>query len=1040
MTKKPTYEELEQRVRELEEESLERRQAEEALRESEELFSKAFHSNPNPLLISKLTDGRCIDVNEGFLRALGYNREEVIGRTSSELMLWVDTNDHLKMMQALEQGKRAMLPEVKVRAKSGEIRIMMFAADKIEFGGEECLITTANDITERVKAEEDLHKYERIVAASNDHMSLIDRNYVYQVVNDAYLRSHDIKREDIIGHSVPELFGQEFFETHQKPMIDRCLAGEVARYQSWIDFPTVGRRYMDIAHYPYFEDDGSISGYVVNAHDITERKQAEEALRESDEKYRILFNSINDSVFVHQPRADGKPSKFIEVNDVACRMYGYTREELFELAPLDLAIPERKKDAQMRMRSLFSDKYSIFEISHKTKNGNEIPVEISAHLFDFYGQPTVLSVVRDITDRKQAEEALRESEVKYRLLAENVTDVIWVRDMNLNLTYISPSVKDQQGYTVEEAMNKTLEEVLTPGSFKFIGEVYTEELEIESGSQKGAQRSRTIEVEINCKDSSTIWAEIKMSFLRDNNGKPIGVIGVTRNITERKQAEDALRESEEKFRNLFDLSPQAVALSEATTGKLIDVNNMFCQLTKYSKKEVVGKTTTEVGFYSKDDRAGFIKELQTSEEVNGLEMDFKAKDGSTLSAVVFARAIRISGKTYILTILLNVTEQKRLESQLQQAQKMESIGTLAGGIAHDFNNILGIILGNTELSLYDVPEWNPARLNLEEIRTASLRAKDVVRQLLSFARKTKLEKKPTNIILIIKESLKLLRSSIPTSIEIRQNIPEDIDTILADPTQINQVLINLCTNADHAMPDGGVIVVTLKKIELDEDAAVQHPELNPGRYVNLTISDTGHGISHNEIDRIFDPYFTTKEVGKGTGMGLAVVHGIVKGHNGIILVESELGKGTTFSIFFPVVAKEAVVETETDEKLPTGDERILFVDDEELIVGIGHQMLERLGYKVESTKSPVDALELFRSRPDQFDLVITDMTMPKMTGDKLVKEILKIQPDIPIILCTGFSEKIDEKKARAIGVADYIEKPLDMRDYAMKVRKVLDME
>jgi CheY-like chemotaxis protein len=371
---------------------------------------------------------------------------------------------------------------------------------------------------------------------------------------------------------------------------------------------------------------------------------------------------------------------------------------------------------------------------------------------------------------------------------------------------------------------------------------------------------------------------------------------------------------------------------------------------------------------------------------------------------------------------------------------MESIGTLAGGIAHDFNNILGIILGNTELSLYDVPEWNPARLNLEEIRTASLRAKDVVRQLLSFARKTKLEKKPTNIILIIKESLKLLRSSIPTSIEIRQNIPEDIDTILADPTQINQVFINLCTNADHAMPDGGVIVVTLKKIELDEDTAVQHPELNPGRYVNLTVSDTGHGISHNEIDRIFDPYFTTKEVGKGTGMGLAVVHGIVKGHNGIILVESELGKGTTFSIFFPVVAKEAVVETEADEKLPTGDERILFVDDEELIVGIEHQILERLGYKVESTTSPIDALELFRSKPDQFDLVITDMTMPKMTGDKLVKEILKIQPDIPIILCTGFSEKIDEKKAKAIGVADYIEKPLDMRDYAMKIRKVLDME
>jgi CheY-like chemotaxis protein len=371
---------------------------------------------------------------------------------------------------------------------------------------------------------------------------------------------------------------------------------------------------------------------------------------------------------------------------------------------------------------------------------------------------------------------------------------------------------------------------------------------------------------------------------------------------------------------------------------------------------------------------------------------------------------------------------------------MEAIGTLAGGIAHDFNNILGIILGNTELSMYDVPEWNPTRLNLEEIRTASLRAKDVVQQLLSFARKTKLEKKPTNIIPIIKESLKLLRSSIPTSIEIRQNIPKDIDTILADPTQINQVLINLCTNAEHAMLDGGIIEVDLKNVELDEDIAAKYPELNPGRYVNLVIDDTGHGIAQEDIDRIFDPYFTTKEVDRGTGMGLAVVHGIVKGHNGFISVKSEPGKGTAFSVFFPVVEKEAVVETETDEELPSGNERILFVDDEESIVGIGHQILERLGYKVESTTSPIDALELFRSKPDQFDLVITDMAMPKMTGDKLVKEILKIQPDIPIILCTGFSEKIDEKKAKAIGVADYIEKPLDMRDYAMKIRKVLDME
>jgi CheY-like chemotaxis protein/anti-sigma regulatory factor (Ser/Thr protein kinase) len=327
---------------------------------------------------------------------------------------------------------------------------------------------------------------------------------------------------------------------------------------------------------------------------------------------------------------------------------------------------------------------------------------------------------------------------------------------------------------------------------------------------------------------------------------------------------------------------------------------------------------------------------------------------------------------------------------------------------------------------------------LEEIRTATLRARDVVRQLLSFARKTRLEKKPTNIVPIVKESLKLLRSSLPTSIDIRQTIPEDVDTILADPTQINQVLINLCTNAEHAMSQGGIIGVILKNATLDENATAKYPDLNPGRYLNLTVSDTGHGISKEGIDRIFDPYYTTKDVEKGTGMGLAVVHGIVKEHNGIITVKSKPGKGTTFSIFFPSVEQDVVMEPEPAEKLPMGNEKILFIDDEPSIVNIARQRLERLGYDVDAEMSPIEALELFRSRPDQFDLVITDLTMPKMTGDKLVQEILNIRPDIPIILCTGFSEKIVEKNATTLGAADYIEKPIDQYDFAFKVRKVLD--
>ncbi|MBW2055818.1 MAG: response regulator, partial [Deltaproteobacteria bacterium] len=285
----------------------------------------------------------------------------------------------------------------------------------------------------------------------------------------------------------------------------------------------------------------------------------------------------------------------------------------------------------------------------------------------------------------------------------------------------------------------------------------------------------------------------------------------------------------------------------------------------------------------------------------------------------------------------------------------------------------------------------------------SIRARDVVRQLLSFARKTPLEQKPYKVDAIITGTLKLLRSSIPKNIEFRFNIPKKTQTILADPTQINQILINLSNNAVDAMPDGGILEVNIKNAILDKDAASQIPDLNPGSYVILTVNDTGQGINPELENRIFDPYFTTKEIGKGTGMGLSVVHGIVKSHRGLILVDSELGTGTTFSIFFPVVQEEAVIETETDEKLPTGSESILFVDDEESMVYNGQNRLERLGYQVETRMSPVEALESFRANPDQFDLVITDMTMPQMTGDQLVKEILKIRPDVPTILCTGFN-------------------------------------
>ena len=387
----------------------------------------------------------------------------------------------------------------------------------------------------------------------------------------------------------------------------------------------------------------------------------------------------------------------------------------------------------------------------------------------------------------------------------------------------------------------------------------------------------------------------------------------------------------------------------------------------------------------------------------------------------------------------DTTDFKKMETQLQQAQKMEAIGTLAGGIAHDFNNILFPISGYTEMLLLDIHDDSPFHHSLSEILAGVKRARDLVTQILTFSRQREHELKPLKVEVVVKEALKLIRSSLPTTIEIRQNVNKDCGLVMADHTQIHQIVMNLCTNAYHAMEEtGGKLTITLKEVELATED-LKDPSMISGKYVCLTVADTGPGMEQSIIDRIFDPYFTTKENGKGTGLGLAVVHGIVKSHGGHISVYSEPGKGTEFKVHLPVIKKqEETAKVETDAPIQKGDERILLVDDQDMIVHMEKQMFERLGYHVTTRISSIDALEAFRANPNKFDLVITDMTMPNMTGDKLSAEIMKIRSDIPVILCTGFSEMMSKEKAATLGIKGFLMKPIVIKDLSQIIRDVLD--
>jgi signal transduction histidine kinase/CheY-like chemotaxis protein len=428
------------------------------------------------------------------------------------------------------------------------------------------------------------------------------------------------------------------------------------------------------------------------------------------------------------------------------------------------------------------------------------------------------------------------------------------------------------------------------------------------------------------------------------------------------------------------------------------------------------------------------------------ETTFQAADGRYLPVEIAVNYTEFRGKEYNCAFVRDITDRKsaeeekiRIEKQLRQAQKMEAIGTLAGGIAHDFNNILSVILGYADIAKADISADSRLAENLDEIIQAGLRAKDLVKQILAFSRQAEVDRIQIQPSTILKESIKLLRSSMPATIEIHENVDPDTGIIFADPTQIHQVVMNLFTNAFHAMEEsGGKLEIVLKEVKLERDDIGNEPGVEPGEFIRLTVSDSGTGIAPEIRDNIFDPYFTTKDKGRGTGMGLAIVHGIVRSYGGFINVESEPGKGSTFDVYLPSIRKEIMDEQTDFEEIPTGNESILFVDDEEILVDMGKYMLERLGYDATVQKNSQEAFEIFRENPSRFDLVITDQTMPGMTGAELSKKMLEIRPDLPIILCTGYSTIISEAKAKSIGIREFALKPLTINDVAHLIRKVLD--
>ena len=638
----------------------------------------------------------------------------------------------------------------------------------------------------------------------------------------------------------------------------------------------------------------------------------------------------------------------------------------------------------------------------------------------------LLGTVQDITDRKVLEQTLEIERKRLSMLLEAFPGFIYLQARDYSVRFANQYFVDQFGNPQNKPCYKVLWKRKTPCEKCHTFRVF------DTGSHQIWEWAET--------PNGKTYMVHDYPFIDVDGTELVLEIGI--DITEWKKAEKSLRESEVKYRSMMEsfvdplyigsldldiqyLNPAMLKRigRDATGEKCYKALHGQPKQCEWCPSEMsVGGGKTEITVRSPLDERHY----------RITSMPIENPDGTTSRMGVFRD---------VTDYLQAVSDKERAQAQLLQAQKMEAIGTLAGGIAHDFNNVLGIILGNLELAAFDIPEWSPASNSLGKVRKACFRARDMVQQILAFSRQAEKDMKPLRLGHLVLESVKMLRATIPTTIDIREESSTNEDFVLADPTRLNQVLVNLCTNAAHAMREkGGALSISLTNRDVPDETETIPPGLSPGPYVVLTVSDTGHGMSPEIMERIFEPYYTTKEPGEGTGMGMAMVDGIVRDHGGAVLVRSSPGKGSVFEVFLPMYDAEPEPEEEEPQPLPLGTEKILFIDDEEGLAEIGSKMLEQLHYEVTKQTNCLEALALFQQAPDRFDLVITDMTMPHMTGADLALEFMRLRPDVPIILCTGFSEMISREKAEKMGIRAFVTKPLGLRLLAETVRNILDQE
>ena len=993
------------------------KQVEEALRNSEERF-RSLVETTSDWIWEIDAQGIYTYASPKVKDILGYEPSEIVGRNLLDLMPPDEAERVAKItLEYFEKSKPFIRFENLHSHEDG--RIVVLETSGVPIVDENGHLTgyrgIDRDVTERKRAEESLRA---IFKATPVGLSIMEGR-LFQSVNKAWCDIVGYSESEIIGHTTRMLYENEGeYERVGRALYPKLLEGGIASVQ------TKHRRKDGticdvIVTIAPLQSEGAFLETVAVVEDITDRKKKEEALRESEQALRTIFDNTHDAIFIHDLEG-----KILEVNQKALDLYRITREPALGSNVIDdFAIPGHSSEQEKkRWKRVMEGEELLFEWKDKRpSDGSIFDVEVALKKICLGGRPLVLVNARDVTERKAAEAALRESEEKFRALVENCGDGISRFDRNHRYLYINRFVIEHTGFPLSPSdfIGKTFEDVGFPREICDRGHEIVEQ---------GFVDGEIIRHEFQQPNGK--WIDVIQIPEKDDSGQVNALIASSRDITEYKQNEVMLS-------ILFQAAPLAIFVVDAN--RILTKVNDYCYATfGYFPEEMVGRDPRFLYFNDEDYRAA--GEAIYSWNCMAKELRMRRKDGKEIS-VLISRSY-LNGKDVSegsIVVAQNISDRKALEEQLRQAQKMEAIGQLAGGVAHDFNNILQAILGFTNIVLSSLGKDDKHYGKLKEVEKAGEKAAALTRQLLAFSRRQVLQLGPLNLNQVIDDLMKMLRRLIGENIELSIRLDSAPGKVNADRSQMEQVLINLCVNARDAMPDGGRLSIETQTVWLDDDYCTKHDLEKPGRYTRLSITDSGCGMDLETKSKIFEPFFTTKEKWRGTGLGLATVYGIVRQHDGMIQVYSEIGKGSRFNVYLPVIeGTEEVILAEGEAPAPGGHETILMAEDDEPLRFLTEEILKLAGYRVLAAVDGEDALRVYQDHAQEVDLLLLDVIMPKKGGRCVYDEIHAFHPDIRCLFMSGYSEDAVHTNFILDHGLKLIQKPFKSMDLLRMLRQELD--